>query len=114
MGVTKHEAVIGLFGSGDEAVAEITALQGQSQVARQLLLGPAEYFNGAVSFVLMPDGANEGSPPSIEVDQIRDAFLGILKKHSRHWAHVVLEDEATTPPIYLSATDYCCQRLRNG
>jgi hypothetical protein len=101
MGITKHEAVIGLLALGDDdAIAAITALRDQSQVARQLLLGPAMYYNGVVSFVLLPDGANEGSPPSNEADKIRDAFLSILKKHSRHWAHIVLEDEAATPPTY--------------
>ncbi|MDQ6907003.1 MAG: hypothetical protein M3176_09255 [Chloroflexota bacterium] len=100
MSVSKHEAVIGILGLGDDAIAEITALQEQSQIARQLLLGPAMYFNGKVSFALMPDGANEESEPSKVVDEIREAFVGILRKHSRHWAHIVLEDEAVTPPIY--------------
>jgi hypothetical protein len=100
MSVSKHEAIIGILGLGDDAIAEITALQGQSQIARQLLLGPAMCYNGKVSFVLMPDGANEGSELSKVVDEIREAFLGILKKHSRHWAHIVLEDETAMPPIY--------------
>jgi hypothetical protein len=101
MGMTKHEAVIGLLGSTDhEAINQIIALRDQSQVSRQLLLGPAEYFNGVVSFALLPDGANEGSPPSNEVEEIRRAFIRILRNHGRHWAHIILKDEAATPPIY--------------
>ena len=101
MGIMKHEAVIGLFGVTDrDAIEAVIALRGQLRVARQLLLGPVEYYNGKVSFVLMPDGAKEGAPPSNEVDALREAFLAILRKHSRHWAHVVLEDEAADPPVY--------------
>ncbi len=101
MGVTKHEAVIGILGVNDrDAINEIIALRDESQVARQLLLGPAEYFNGIISFILLPDGANEGSYPSKEVDVVREALLRILRKHSQHWTHIILEDEASNPPIY--------------
>lgn len=77
MGIIKHETAIGIFGATQrDAIAEVTALQQRSGASRQLLLGPAEYYNGWVSFSLLPDGAKEGSEPSKEGDQIREAFLG--------------------------------------
>lgn len=52
------------------------------------------------SCVLLPDGSKEGFWLSAIMDEIRRAFIELLKDLDADWAHVVLYDEnAITEPI---------------
>lgn len=93
MGSHKHEAVVVTASPG--AIDAIIAFHEEMpDDFYSLLVGPVQLSNAVASFVLMPDGSNEGYKTSIEMDKVRAAFINLLQTlDNAEWVHVVLYDE---------------------
>ncbi|MCA1669809.1 MAG: hypothetical protein LC793_20940 [Thermomicrobia bacterium] len=88
----KHEAVIATIWANDiETVVEFR--EQMPEQYREFLVGPIGRTIDPASFALMPDGRKEDRPVSIEMDEVREDFIVLLRTLEADWAHVVLYDE---------------------
>ncbi len=90
MGETRHEAVIAVI-DHDEPIQKFR--ESISPDYRRLLIISRNPVLG-YSCVLLPDGSNEGFVVSRTMDEVRLAFIELLKDLGADWAHVMLYDEA--------------------
>jgi len=92
MGEYKHEAVIATV-SANHLEAVTGFWEQMPERYREFLVGPIGRTGDAASFALMPDGRKEYRQESIEMDEVREDFIALLRTLDADWAHVILYDE---------------------
>src|SRR4051812_29680337 len=85
----RHEAVIAAI-NHDEPIQRFR--ENMPEDYRRLLV-ISENPGAGYSCVLLPDGSKEGFAVSRIMDDVRRAFIELLKDLGGDWAHVVLYDE---------------------